>query len=412
MTSREKAILAAIVGAGLLVRLIGIESLPVNDRELFGTGWPSFAAELPLVVGRLVAALASTLAVLLVAWPRKDDPGFGPVAGILLALDPLSILAASESSSAGFLALGGAVILRTGGAVILRASDAVILRAGGAARSDGSQGIGAIRLVALGVAGIGVVAILVVRASHSPDATDPALLAWYGDSAPWIAQRFAAFHHLGYTLVPLALASIALVQSVVFRVVALTLLAFPIVLFRPEHHGFTDFALISPVLASFAARTIASFRRREQVSGRPALVTPALVLLVLAVNAPILLSDALTGLRFPWKHVKAWLQSRDDLAPANTIIHSTAVELTRRALGPEWTVEAIPPLDPNSRLPEGTEGKRRVVVIPVTSGFAHGESADSTVLRAIEAIKAPDFAPLSRRFDLYRLEVRVFVLDR
>lgn len=395
MNSREKAILAVIVGGGLLVRLIGIGSFPVNDRELLGAGWPSLVPEMPLVVGRLVAAFASTLAILLVAWPRKDDPGFGPIAGLLLALDPLSILAASESSSAASLALCGAVMIR---APVFDRSEITKSRA-------------TTRMIVTGVAAMVAIAILVASALRSPSATDPTLLAWYGDSAPSIAQRFAAFHHLGYTLVPLALVSIAAIPGVRSRFVGIALLVLPIVSLRAGHHTLTDFALISPPLASFAARTIASFRRKEAASGRAALVTPALLLLVLAVNAPILLSDALTGLRFPWKHVAAWLRSREALAPGDTIVFSTAVELTRRALGPEWTVLPMPPLDEDSQFPKDAHGKKRVVVIPVTSGFAHGAPTDSTVLQAIEAIKAPDFAPLSRRFDLYRLEVRVFVLD-
>lgn len=377
MTPREKAIVAAIVAVSLGVRLIGVTWFPPNERELVG-----FLGS-PLWVGRVISALATALAVLVIAWPRPGDGSFGRVAGLLLAFDPLSILAAHESPKAALLNLGGALLARS---------------------------LGARRGFLIGVVAVAAFAFAwTMPGAAGSRSAEPALVAWYGDDHSALAIRLAAIHHLGYAVLPLALGSFLALRGFGGALLLLGLVLAGL----GDRSTITDFAVVSPIVACCAAATIARLRAREVELGRAPLAIPASLALVLAVNAPVLASDALTGLRYPWNAVRAWLESRRDLDPATTIVHTTDVELARAALGPRFRIE---PIDASAIIESGstTQGAEgpRVIVIPVSSGIASGRSEDAPWLTRVESRKVPDFAPLARRFDLYRLELRVFVLDR
>lgn len=384
MTNREKAIVAAIVLVGLSLRLIGVDSFPANERELLGGGWPSVAGAPPLWVGRAVSAALAGIALLAIAWPRTNDPGLGTIAGILFALDPLSILAAHESPRASLLQLGGALLVRAIG------------------RGSGPF----VAIAAVAVLG----AALLTPGTIESVAPSPALAAWYGEDHHPFAAPLAAIHHLGYAALPLALGGFLALRGGAGIMIAAGL---ALAGFAPGA-ALTDFAVVSPAVAVAAATTIGKLRAREAELGRRPLVVPGAILLVVAVNAPALVSDAATGLRYPWNAVRTWLASRADLDPTSTIVVTTDPDLARDALGANWTVEPIGPddvLDPEAN-PQNAATKTRVVVVPVSSGIQSGRTGDPPWLEIAERRKVPDFAPLARRFDLYRLELRVFVFPR
>ncbi len=395
--------LIAIVAIGL--RLFQITSLPPSDTEALGIGAPNFLpVSTSLTLTRGIAAALSLAALLVIAWTslraaQPDDRRLALIAPLLLALDPLAIAAARESPRAGALTLLGALLV-------------ALIAQQPAPRPRARVAVVAL-LISMGA--IGVFLALLRTSGDAPIPVDAAVAAWFDEHSGshgaffgWLARRLATLHHLGYAIVPLALGSIFTNRRcLALFLVALGLDLLGVDLLFGDGLRTIDHALLSPVVAWLAASTLAGFRKQGAELGVPWPAILGAIAIVLAVNAPVLLSDALTGMRFPWHRVRAYLDADKSLDRAKTTFYTSTPATAKRALGDSFHVASMQIGDPLFKLADGSPS---VFLIPVNVDQAHGPNftRSDPQLGFAESVKLADEDIIAKRFDLYRFEVRIF----
>ncbi|MBI4881033.1 MAG: hypothetical protein HY812_15455, partial [Planctomycetes bacterium] len=142
--------------------------------------------------------------------------------------------------------------------------------------------------------------------------------------------------------------------------------------------------------------------RLDRKEGRAPLAALALIGVVVAVQAPVLLSDMKGGPRFPWR---AALLRLDRTEQSGAAIHTTQPRVVETLTGRE--VRDLPgsakELD---ALLSG--GAPAVLLLPIEGGALYGAS-DPSLLAEVERRRVASFEIMTRRFDLYRFEVRAFI---
>jgi len=365
--------------AALGVRLRGLFGLPPTAAEAVDA-WT--AAVLPLTsldAGRTAAAIASAaaVAVLVAAFARRrGTDGVSLVAAVaaLALLDPLGLVVGREAGGGAFLQLASALI--TG-----------LIVAPPRARAG--------RLVIVLLAAVALLLALPADcATLAAVPSDPALAAWNSFLGPLAGVPLLLLHHLGYAIVPLAAAGLDRERA--GRLAALAVAG---VLLATAIDGgvplrLSSFGAVGPPVIALAG--LALGRVAEGVGTRFAL--PGLVLLIVAVNAPVLVSDLRASHRFPWPIALKKLPEGD---------------------GPIWTTQPAPlRLDTEREvraLPSDADALAALldagdatILIPVEGGRAWAADPPD-LLAELESRRVADFEVRVRRFDLYRYELRAFI---
>lgn len=374
----KNRLLIAIVLLGAALRVYGISSFPATDAEVAFVG--ALAVPKSIVGQRIFAALFSLLGLFAFArgFFRYDKRDLAVVGTLLLALDPLSIHAAHTSVRAAMFGVIGVFAVRA------------------TLAETRKQRIGEIA----SAISILVVAWMTRTGSASPD---PILAAWSSSSA--IAFGAATLHHLGYVLAPIALCAAVRNRRFVIAAIAPVVIAIA----SARDLRVADLAGIAPAFVMLVAQALATATRLERDANRPRFIAPALVFLILTSNAPVLLSDVLSGLRFPWRQAKTWLDGQRDLDPTRARIFALDPDAARAALGDRFSIERLPIADRSLAgiLDRRDDDRERILILPISAGRIHGPDRLG-LLEEIEGRKLADFALTARRFDLYRLELRIF----
>jgi hypothetical protein len=230
---------------------------------------------------------------------------------------------------------------------------------------------------------------------YPPTHDDALFLAWTEFGPPALARVYAVLHHVGYAIVPLALLQCAtparrpLLLALAFALVAVALAD------RWTFARFASLAAFAPVLTSAAVRTVIELRRTATDAQRGALRAFGLVLVVLAVDAPVLVSDALShGPRLPRPSAPS-----GGVAPPT---YTTAPEAFTSAAAKSQPQEL-----PRGAALDAVLARPFRVLLPVVNG--HPWRGDREQMRAVERITVPAAETRATRFDLYRFEVREYV---
>lgn len=360
---------------------IGLRALPVlgvlRGNPEAATPWLALGAILsmamitPFVVTKALAPRDATERVLVLA---------------LIAFDPLSIAAVYGASTAP--AVGTAFVPGADAAIgtaLCAAVACVVLVLRSTATRERRIGIGLGGLAAAIAAGFAL--------RHAPGPNDALFLAWSDFGPPACSRLYAVVHHVGYALVPLALWTLIGPQRRPF-LWALGVAAVGVVL--ADRLAFSRFALLAafaPVLVAAAAHAVLELRRAAPHASEGNLRAFGLVLVILAVNAPVLASDALThGPRLP------------------RVVAPLASPLPVFTTAPETFTDARAK-DLPAALPEGTEldailARPFRILLPIVNGRLW--RGDLEQLRAVERQALPATETRGKRFDLYRFEVREY----
>lgn len=374
----KNRLLIAIVLLGAALRVYGITSFPATDAEVAFVG--ALAVPKSIVGQRVFAALFSLLGLFAFArgFIRYGKRDLAVVGTLLLALDPLSIHAAHTSVRAAMFGVIGVFAVRA------------------TLAETRKQRIGEIA---------SAISILVVAWTTRTGtvSADPVLAAW--PCADALAFAAAGLHHLGYVLTPIALCAAVRDRRILIAAIAPVVVAVA----SSRDLRLAELAGVAPALVTLVAQALATATRLEREAGRPRFVAPALLFFILTANAPVLLSDVLSGLRFPWRAARAWLDGQRDLDPTRTRIYSLDPDAAAAALGDRYSIERLPIADRSlARILDTREDDREcILLVPISAGKIHGPDRPG-LLEEIEGRKLADFALTARRFDLYRLELRIF----
>ncbi len=330
--------------------------------------------------GRLVAAVAGALAVAVVvlAFTRRDRSPAGTsvalaVAGLSL-LDPLGLAAGREAGPGAFVQLAAAFA-----ALLALAPPPTLLGRGLLA------GLGVIPLVA---------ALPVAPSPVSSLPADPTVAAWADLAGAIPGGALLLLHHLGYALVPLALAGLARRPGLRLGLGVLAGVALGSVLDQGALHRLSVAAAASPFALALAGLALERLAESER-GGRAVLGVAALVA---AVNAPTFVSDVRSGQRFPWPIA---LKRLDD---GGGPIHTTLPAPLRR----DTDRQVLPLPDDEAALAALLDAGGATLLIPVEGGRAWAAATDD-LLATIERRRLATFEVRVKRFDLYRFEVRAFI---
>lgn len=382
---RISTVAIALIALGL--RLAPFASVLRADG-LAASSWAMLAAT-------ALCAVVTPFALWLACSSR--DPAERLLALAVFAFDPLSIGAAygasvSATAAGAFVpgpdaAIGTAACATIAGVVLaLLATTARARRAGFA------------------LAGLAGVLAAVFAFQHAPAESDALFLAWSEFGPPALARVFAVVHHVGYAVLPLALWTFVSPARRSFLVAGAAALCVVLLVDRLGFARFASLAVFAPVITAAAVHAILELRRSAADPRDGALRAFGLVLVVVAVNAPVLASDALSrGPRLP--------QVRGTKSSPGAANASPAAELAVHTTLPDAFVGATAKTPPQ-RLPSGAEletllGGPFRILLPVVNGRLAG--GDDATLRAVERVVVPTSETRATRFDLYRFEVREYV---
>ena len=383
--------LPALFLAALAVRLYGSDWLPPTTAEAGGAfaTWP-----FPFEDGRharWLSALLSALGITIIGGrfaTRRSGLTFA-CGALVLILDPLSLAAGREAGPGGALVLVFALLSWLVAAPPSRASARLAL------------------VLALLLSS--VLLFPSDRAALEQLPRDASLDAWSSVCGTFLGPLAALLHQIGYSLVPLAL--IGLVRSNGRRLAALLpvalLAAFLVDGGTPVR--LIGFAGAAPILLGLLLIALDHLEARDRLSPGAPLAVIGAAGLVLAVNLPVLVSDLRGGQRFPWSPALDRLAQLERAGDEDVPIYTTLPEPPRRLT--DRTVLRLP------RTREGLQellagtGPRRplILLLPVEGGRLHG-SETPELLDLVEARRVAAFEVRVRRFDLYRYELRGFVL--
>ncbi len=367
-----------VFGAALLLRLLAVHSLPATSAEAEGAytaWWSGFAS---LTAARVVAAFLSSgaVAVLFLTFAAAPRPTAWLVA-VLGVLDPLGLAAGREAGAGGALALSAAL----GAFLLLRPPAA---RGGRAA---------------LAAAAAALVGLAWTSAAPGAAPADPMVLAWRSIAGPALGVVLLVLHHVGYSVAPIAIGGMATERG---RWLAVPLGLYALLGWLLGGDGpdrLIAFAGVSPIALAAAAVALERF----VVADARRVAPLAIATLLLAVNAPVFVSDLLGGLRFPWG---AALHRANELTAADVPIYTTTPDVTARLTARD--VHPLPETD--AELDALLFGDQPcVILIPVEGGAAYGATRPDLV-EVIERERVATFEATARRFDLYRFEVRAYVV--
>ncbi|MBK6940624.1 MAG: hypothetical protein IPH13_10550 [Planctomycetes bacterium] len=374
MTRIATIVLAAIaVGLRVVPFLGALRGNPDAETSLLAMGEiAAFALVVPFVLLRALAPRDATERVLVLA---------------LIAFDPLSIAAvygASAAPAVGSTFVPGADAAIGSALCAAVACVVLVLRA----PSARARRIG----VGLGILAASAAALFALR--HAPGPCDALFLAWsdFGPSA--CARLYAVVHHSGYALVPLALWTLAGSQRRPFLGAAGAAVLGVVLADRLTFSRFAALSAFAPVLVAAAAHAVLELRRAAASASEGNLRAFGLVLVILAVNAPVLASDALThGPRLP----RVVAPSTSPLPVFTTAPESFT---DTRAKNPPSELPAPAELDAILARPFR-------ILLPIVNGRLW--RGDVEQLRAVERKALPATETRGQRFDLYRFEVREYI---
>ena len=362
-------LIAVTVVAALAIRLFGViygPILPPTESEA------SLAAVTPW---RVVCAITSAAAAgMIVAALRSVGSRASVVAAWLAVLSPLSIAAAREAGP-------GAALEWIAAGLLWIALD----------RQRGTQWLAWTSVV------IGAVGAVFLRESIPPASLDATISRWSIFDSELAGAALAFGHHAGFALIAVATGGLWHARGRPVAACGVVIAALTLALERglPERlASLAGVGLAAVALAALAVQTLAD-RNRERRQRPPADL--CLLLVLLAAQSPVLVSDASSGLRPPWR------AALDGLGGPSTVPIWTNAPATVSRLLPQATIEPIPSGGPP---PDGGAGDERLVVLAVESGRAIGSDPD--LLQRIDARRLPERTFLARRFDLYRFEVRIY----
>lgn len=379
---RQALWLVPIFAIALAVRLLGSSSLPPSLAEATGASAALLPLDLEMVPARQLAALLGALAATLICalFLGEGRRLLLGCAALLTLFDPLSLAACHEAGPGGALSLASALL--------------VLLVMKPPANWPARIGCGLASLLLVGGAMPGDPGAL---AALPADAT---LVAWQSVCGDALGAPLWSVHHLGYALLPLAVAGLLFRRGALLGMLVLVAAGLALLMDGGEPRRLSACAGLAPPLLALALNTIRTIARREG-PGLP-LSTLGVTLLVLAVNAPLLVSDLKSGQRFP---LPVALDRLDDSADVPIVTTTPALirssvdrqsrtirELPADLFGLERMLQEDRPLD---------------FVLPVEGGRLYA-SADPSLLERIEFEKLADFEIRVKRFDLYRYEIRVF----
>ncbi|MFG0316855.1 MAG: hypothetical protein ACF8XB_06255, partial [Planctomycetota bacterium JB042] len=224
---------------------------------------------------------------------------------------------------------------------------------------------------------------------------DPTVTAWADLAGPVPGGALLLLHHLGYALVPLALAGLSRRPGPGLGLGALVGVALGLLIDQVALGRLSALAGAAPFVLALAGLALARLAERER-GGRAAL---GLATVVAAVNAPSFVSDVRSGQRFPWPIA---LKRLDD---GGGPIHTTFPAPLRR----DTDREVVPLPDDEAALSALLDAGGATLLIPVEGGRAWAAATDD-LLATIERRRLAAFEVRVKRFDLYRFEVRAFIL--
>ncbi len=357
----DRRVVGALLLAGLGLRIAVARAPGTSFSDLAGgsRGITTWA----FTIGAEMAALAIT-ALLLFKCGRRTAAGLALAIG---ALDPLRVAAAGGGPSCVAPAVLGAC------ALALACGPGLLLRT-------------------LGAAGFVVLAAGFVAPVPLGGVPDPWPLAWSDDAR--VGAVCAGLNHFGWMAV--VLAAFGLVRSPLGSrpIFAFVLAAGAWALCPGWHDRLAAFVALSPALVAGAALAL------ESVAEKSACAARVLFALVVLANAPTLVSDAGGGLRFPTSAAIAAL-SDDDRRDSEIVAPTPALFSETGARVVVLEKSELPAVDV-------TKGPARIVILPILNERACDVSPE--VLDAVERLTTPAFEHRMRRFDLYRLELRVYRL--
>ncbi len=377
---RRAALFLLLFGLALSIRTHGLLAPPPTAAELCARCPGAGLLAEHLEAWRWVAAGSSALAALLVfaAFAASSSRVTACAAAVLAVLDPLALAAAREAGPGATLALASALLVLLAlrpprgpwrRAVLCAAAALCALPACGGAPGLPRDAVFAVWEDYLGTAG-GALGVLA--------------------------------HHAGYALLPLALAGLCSARG--RRLLPLLLLAAALAACADQGapRRLATLAAFAPILTAAALLIVEQAARLDREQGRAPLAAFALVGLVVATQAPVLISDLTGGTRFPWR---AALDRLERLERGGAPIYTTQPLAVATVTGRE--VRALPESAPElDALLES--GAPAVLLLPLEGGALFGTS-EPALLARIERRKVASFEVKARRLDLYRFEVRAFI---